>query len=174
MIGEWRSVEVSHFPLQKMLVLWLHLLCVVWASARAACWPRPLREGREQGWWRGSASDVDVLLVVDYVLPPPYAPPSRAGPLHEWQQMRVKAIGASSRRTVQTSLYPSDTSRRQINLIQQTSNAKQEQEEHPQQKQQKTHRQATHSCQKHRTQPSHSQTLVDKWMDNPSLYIRVK
>ena len=26
-------------------------------------WPRPLSEGREQGWWRVSASDVDVLTV---------------------------------------------------------------------------------------------------------------
>ena len=60
-IREWRSGEISH--LQKMLVLWLRLLCVVWVFAREACWPCPLPEGREQGWWRGSALDVNVLAV---------------------------------------------------------------------------------------------------------------
>ena len=46
---------------KKMLVLWLRLPCVVWASACAARCPRPLPEGREQGRWRGSAPGVDVL-----------------------------------------------------------------------------------------------------------------
>ena len=56
--GQARSPTPTY---KKMLVLWLRLPCVVWASARAARWPRHLPEAREQGRWRGSARDVDVL-----------------------------------------------------------------------------------------------------------------
>ena len=58
------SVDPARSPTptyKKMLVLWLRLLCIVWASARAARWQRLLPEGREQGWWRGSVLDLDAL-----------------------------------------------------------------------------------------------------------------
>ena len=80
-IREWRSGEVSRSHLQKMLGFWLRLPCIVWASARAARWPCPVPEGREQGRWRGSAPGVDVLTSSSS---PPDAPPPRAGPLREW------------------------------------------------------------------------------------------
>ena len=77
-IREWRSGEVSHSYLRKMLVLWLRLPCV----GRA---PSPREESRV-------VPDVGLCsrrrcleCVVNCVsLSPPGAPPPRAGPLREW------------------------------------------------------------------------------------------
>ena len=71
-----------------MLVLWLRLLCIVWASARAARWPRPVPEGESRDGEGALLPTLTTSLRRGLRLAaPPDAPPPRAGPLREWQSV---------------------------------------------------------------------------------------